>query len=309
MNDKESNPSIARHIRASLAATIILTIICCGIYPLLIWGIGQMIFAGKANGSLVGKDGAPAKSARDAVGSSLLGQAFTQPGYFHPRPSAAGNGAGGAPGAYSAQGGYDPTASGATNYGPTSDELLNGANVKPTAPATQPAEFMAYDGIRLRAIHYALDNGISFQFYHARYQHNADGAVDVVVLDPIPRANYIDSNGPMDVKLIDDFPHAGDADDRVFVIAGDFSQPIPGDAVTASGSGLDPHISPANARLQSGRVAAARKISVEQVSKLIDENTDGASLGMLGDAGVNVLMLNLALDKQFGPLPTPKTIP
>ena len=79
---------------------------------------------------------------------------------------------------------------------------------------------------------------------------------------------------------------------------------IPGDAVTASGSGLDPHISPANADLQKGRVAQARGIRPEQVQELIEQNTDKPDLGVLGDPGVNVLMLNLALDAKY-PIPAP----
>ena len=88
------------------------------------------------------------------------------------------------------------------------------------------------------------------------------------------------------------------------LVAGDFSKLIPADAVTGSASGLDPHISLANARLQLARVAAVRNISAEQVSKLIDAHTDAPSLGFLGDPGVNVLMLNLALDSTY-PLPAP----
>jgi K+-transporting ATPase KdpC subunit len=104
---------------------------------------------------------------------------------------------------------------------------------------------------------------------------------------------------------VDAFPHPpSDSADKIPVVATDFAVPIPGDAVTASGSGLDPHISPANAKLQTHRVAAARGIKDDQVAKLIDAHTDGPNLGFLGDPGVNVLMLNLDLDKQY-PMPTP----
>ena len=83
------------------------------------------------------------------------------------------------------------------------------------------------------------------------------------------------------------------------LVAGDFATPIPGDAVTASGSGLDPHISPDNAAIQESRVAKARGISADDLQKLIDANTDQPGLGILGDPGVNVLMLNLALDSKY----------
>jgi K+-transporting ATPase ATPase C chain len=85
-------------------------------------------------------------------------------------------------------------------------------------------------------------------------------------------------------------------------IADDFSTPIPGDAVTGSGSGLDPHISPANAQIQKARVARTRGITEEQVQALIDEHTDRPGLGVFGDPGVNVLLLNLSLDAKF-PVP------
>jgi K+-transporting ATPase ATPase C chain len=100
-----------------------------------------------------------------------------------------------------------------------------------------------------------------------------------------------------DVALVDAFPHpSSDTADRMVVFAADFATPIPPDAVTASASGLDPHISPANAQLQAQRVATARKVSVDQVKALIVTYTDGASLGIFGDPGVNVLRLNIALD-------------
>ena len=172
--------------------------VCCGFYPLAVTGMAKLAFARKADGSLiVTKDGV-------IIGSSLLGQNFTGEKYFHPRPSAAGTN------------GYDATASGGSNFGPTSQKLR--------------------DLIKERVAAYRTVNGLAK------------------------------------------------------------NQAVPADAVTASGSGLDPHITPANAALQAARVAKARSLPLPQIHKLIDSNTDKAGLGFLGADGVNVLKLNLALD-------------
>jgi K+-transporting ATPase ATPase C chain len=268
------------HLRVSIVATIVLGVIVSGIYPVIVWGLAQALFHHQANGSLIKKDGTPTDNDSEAVGSALLGQPFSDAKYFHPRPSAAGNG-------------YDPTASGGTNYGPLSDKLINGAtNAATTQPTTQP-ESVAFDGIRLRTVHYAVDNGISFKLYTAR--SDATGPKS-----EIPLSKFQDAQGNLnDVALVDAFPHPpSDTPDRMVVIAGDFSTAIPPDAVTASSSGLDPHISVANAQLQAKRVADARRISADKVKALIDQYTDGPSLGILGDPGVNVLKLNVALDNQ-----------
>jgi K+-transporting ATPase ATPase C chain len=302
MNEKKPNigpehgGSILGHIWASIAATIILGIICCGVYPFAVWCIGHVLFPNQAYGSLVKKDGTPTTDDSQAVGSSLIGQNFSAPGYFHPRPSAAGAS-------------YDATSSGGSNLGPLSDKLINGLTTSPTPPATQPAESLTFDGIRLRTIHYAVDNNIDFKLYHAVYVKQPDGTVTLQRKEEVPLKTFQDAQGNLnDIALVDAFPHpvlGSDAPDysRTVLIAGDFSTLIPGDAVTASGSGLDPHISPANAKLQIARVAAARKISPDDVQKLIDAHTDQPNLGVLGDPGVNVLMLNLALDAK-APLPS-----
>ncbi len=186
------------HIRGAVVTTVVLAVVCCGLYPLIVFGIAQTVFPAQANGSLIlEKDGT-------VRGSKLLGQQFAGEKYFHPRPSAAGNG-------------YDAANSSGSNLGPTSQKLN--------------------DAVKARIKAYRTENGL---------------------------------------KEIDS---------------------VPADAVTASGSGLDPHISPRNAELQAPRVAKARNISVETVLKLVHANTDSADLGILGEAGVNVLELNLALDK------------
>jgi K+-transporting ATPase ATPase C chain len=270
----EPGGSLLGHIWASIGMTIVLGIICCAIYPAVIWGLGQAFFRWQADGSLLAKDGSHTTDDTQAVGSALIGQNFSDPKYFHPRPSAAGAG-------------YDPTNSGGSNLGPLSDKLINGVTTPATTqPTTQP-ETLSFDGVRLRTIHYANDNGIPFKLYNVA----ADGT-----RTEVPLKNYLNKDGSLnDIGLVDAFPHNGAT---AGLIAADFGTLIPGDAVTASGSGLDPHISPANAALQINRVAAARKLSPDKVKALVDEYTDGPSLGILGDPGVNVLRLNIALDQE-----------
>jgi K+-transporting ATPase ATPase C chain len=187
------------HIRGAIVATLVLAVVCCGLYPLIVFGISQMLFRDQANGSLItAADGS-------VRGSKLLGQAFSDPKYFHPRPSAAGNG-------------YDATSSGGSNLGPTSEKLKNAIQDRITA--------------------YRAENGLSE------------------------------------------------------------TEAVPADAVTASGSGLDPQISSPNAELQIARVAKARGLGEEKVRELVQQNTVGRDLGVFGDPGVNVLQLNLALDRR-----------
>ena len=185
-------------IRGAVMATLMLAVVCCGIYPLVVFGLGQTLFHDQANGSLiVDKDGT-------IHGSRLLGQQFTSEKYFQSRPSAAGNG-------------YDSASSGGSNLGPTSSNLV--------ATITQ------------RIADYRTQNNLAT------------------------------------------------------------NAPVPADSVTASGSGLDPHISVANAELQMPRVAKVRNLPLEKVQSLIRANTDPAAFGILGEPGVNVLALNLALDR------------
>jgi K+-transporting ATPase ATPase C chain len=312
----EPGGSLLGHLLSSLSAMFVLVVICCGLYPLLVWGIAQGVFPNQANGSLLTKDGKPTVKDDDAVGSALLGQPFLLRGYFHPRPSEAGNSAGPT---FAATGGYDPTSSGGTNYGPLNDGLLNGATTQPSAPttptaaaaspspatapaSTQPAEVLSYDGVRLRTLHYAVDNGLTFKL--------RKGGVEV------PLAQFRNADGSLnDTALVDAFPHPTSDAGLTGLTADSFAGPdgkpveIPADAVTASASGLDPHISPDNAALQAQRVADARKVSVDKVTALITQYTDKPDLGILGDPGVNVLRLNLALDVKY-PLPaTPTTQP
>ena len=186
----------------SIVATLFFAVILCGLYPLIVYGVGQLLFPHQANGSLL------ADKSNTVRGSALLAQNFTGAGYFHPRPSAAGSN------------GYDPTSSGGSNLGPTSSNLV--ANI------TQNIATCRSD-------------------------------------------NNLATNAP-----------------------------VPADAVTASASGLDPHISMANAEIQIARVAKARGISEEQLRKLVQQNTSGRDLGLFGEPRVNVMTLNFALDGLAG---------
>jgi len=168
-------------------------------YPLALTGICQVLFPHQANGSLV-------TAGDKVVGSELIGQSFTRPEYFQPRPSASG------------ADGYDAASSSGSNYGPTNQKLID----------------------RVKA------------------------SIE---------------------KFREDNP--------------EYTQPIPADLLTASSSGLDPHISPDSAQAQAPRVAKARNVSTDQVNRLIAQFTDDPDLGLLGEPRVNVLKLNLALDRQF----------
>lgn len=187
-----------KQLLPALKMTVLLTVLTGLIYPAAITGLCQILFREKANGSLIEQNG-------HLIGSTLIAQEFTRPEYFHPRPSAAGNG-------------YDPTASSGSNLGPTSQKLM--------------------DRMKASAAQFRSENP-------------------------------------------------------------DFSGPIPADAITASGSGLDPHVSVGNAFAQSARVAKARGADAAKINNLIDSATENRDLGFLGEPRVNVLALNLQLDRHF----------
>ena len=189
--------AILAELRAAVAATLALTLVCCGLYPLAVFALSQSLFKNQAAGSLLRDDGGA------VIGSRLIGQPFSGEKFFHSRPSAAGTG-------------YDATSSGGSNLGPTSQKLN--------------------DAIKDRVAEYRRRNGLKD------------------------------------------------------------SEPVPADAVTASASGLDPHISLRNAELQTERVAKARGLDVAAVRALVHAHTDPAGLGFLGEPGVNVLELNLGLE-------------
>jgi K+-transporting ATPase ATPase C chain len=234
-----------------LRLTLALTILTGILYPAIMTALSETIFPRQANGSLVIANG-------KVVGSSLIGQSFTKPEYFHPRPSNAGNG-------------YDATQSGGSNLGPTSAKLLHGT----IKSDDKGKEIVDFDGIEDRIVHYCLDNDIPYDSSAPLDQFkNAQGILD-------------------DVKLIKAF------NDPKTPLVFKARTPIPADAVTGSASGLDPQISPENANLQAARVANARGVSAADIRPLITRFTDHAGLGFLGEPGVNVLLLNVALDQQF----------
>ena len=190
-------------LRKQIQPAILLTLVFCVLtgllYPAVVTGLAQLLFPWQSNGSLVTVNGR-------VVGSALIGQPFTRPEYFHPRPSAAGNG-------------YDATASGGTNKGPTDAKLAD----------TLIAQAVANE----------------------------------VTLDGAERGQ------------------------------------IPADLVTSSGSGLDPDISPASARLQVPRVARARAAAESAIAALVARHTTGRQFGFFGEPRVNVLLLNIAVDSAF----------
>jgi K+-transporting ATPase ATPase C chain len=188
-----------RDFVSSVLLLIVFTVILGGIYPLAVWGVGQLVFPYQANGSLIKNEQG------EVIGSELIGQNFTSPGYFHGRPSAAGNG-------------YDAGASSGSNLGPTSQKLID--------------------------------------------RINSDTET-----------------------LAEENP----------------GRPIPADLVTTSASGLDPHISPAAAEFQIPRVARERQMSEDNMRQLVAKFTEGRQFGFFGEPRVNVLKLNLDLDRQFGP--------
>jgi K+-transporting ATPase ATPase C chain len=184
-------------ILPGLRIKLFMTVLLGVVYPLAITGICQVFFPHQANGSLITAGG-------KVIGSELIGQNFTKPAYFQPRPSAAGSD------------GYDPTSSGGSNYGPTNQKLI--------------------DRVKASVEKFRKENP-------------------------------------------------------------DYQGPIPADLLTTSASGLDPHISPASAEAQAPRVAKARGVAVERVNELMAQFTEHPDLGILGEPRVNVLMLNVELDR------------
>jgi K+-transporting ATPase ATPase C chain len=238
-------------IGAGFRMMVVMTVLTGLIYPGIVTAFSQVFFRDEANGSLIVSNG-------QVIGSRLIGQNFTRPEYFQPRPSAAGSG-------------YDPTASAGSNLGPTSAKFINGATKK-DEKGNEVADFL---GVKARIVHYCLDNGIAYE-------------------SSVPLDNFKDARGNLDdARLIGAF------NDEKAALVFTPKTPIPADAVTASASGLDPHISPGNAEAQAARVAKARGVSLNQTQSLIAQHMKGRTFGFLGEPRVNVLELNLALDEQF----------
>src|SRR6202051_2935641 len=198
-----------KEILPGLRIKIFMTVLLGVIYPLAMTGISQLVFPKQANGSLITSGG-------KVIGSELIGQNFSKPEYFHPRPSSAGSG-------------YDATASSGSNLGPTSAKLGHGT----TKVDDKKNEVVDFDGINLRIVYYCIENDIPYE-------------------SSVPLDRFKDAHGDLDdVKLIKAFND--DKAPLVFTVMA----PIPADAVTASSSGLDPHISPRNAELQAPRLGKA----------------------------------------------------
>lgn len=240
-----------KELKTGFVMMVTMTAITGFIYPAVVTVIAQVVFRDQANGSLVVANG-------QVVGSRLIGQAFTEPDYFHPRPSSAGAG-------------YDPTATAGSNLGPTSAKLINGT----TKINDRNVEIVEFDGIKNRVVHYVVENDLPYE-------------------SSVPLDRFKDAQDNLDdVKLIKAFN-----DDKAGLIVS-AKTAIPADAVTASASGVDPHISPGNAELQVARVAKARAVPADQVKALVAQHTEGRTLGILGEPRVNVLELNMALDRRF----------
>ena len=256
---------LRRQLVTGILMTVVLTVLLGFVYPLVVTGISQAFMSNRANGSLVKQNG-------KVVGSSLLGQNFTDKDgnalvqYFQPRPSNAGTG-------------YDAMASAGSNYGPSNQHLIgrvpgvavddDGTLIKtnvyatPADPYCLPVQSTDKDGIK-----------VTDKAGNPVYDKNADGTY---ACDPntVPERTiaYRTLNG----------------------LAGNVKVPV--DAVTSSASGLDPQISVANARLQVARVAKARNLTTENVLAMVAAHTQDRQFGVLGEQTVNVLELNLALDR------------
>jgi K+-transporting ATPase ATPase C chain len=282
---------LAQHV-AALRALLVLTVLTGLIYPFAILAVAQIPgLKHQADGSLV-------KVGDTAVGSAIIGQNFTDKDgnalvqYFQGRPSAAG------------AGGYDPTASGASNLGPESvvDLLPDPSNKddkgKPSlltqvcSRSVAVGKLEGVDGVRP----FCTPDGVGavLAVFHR------DGATRVVSLDePCPAKPFLPSYQGVSVECATFGEDYGKG--VVTAIRGDApAEPaVPADAVTASGSGLDPQISVGYARLQAPRVAKARGIDPATVQKLIDKYTDRRALGFMGYPAVNVVQLNLDLDQHY----------
>ncbi|MFI7631281.1 potassium-transporting ATPase subunit C [Microbispora rosea] len=285
----ERLPNTLRRHLAAVRAVAVLTVILGVLYPLLVTGIAQVLLPHRAGGSILREDG------RD-VGSALIGQSFTgRDGrpltkYFQSRPSA---------------GGYDPLASGASNLGPQ-DVVDRLPDPQGTGQAARKGRISLLTQVCARSKEVGELEGVS----GARPYCTGDGVGAVLKVFPAvgtpTRVVSVNQACPatpfipvyQGVKVECGKPGEDYAAGRTVPIRGNARAVVPPDAVTASGSGLDPHISVAYAELQAPRVARERGLDVHRVRALIAEHTTGRALGFMGEPGVNVLELNLALDRK-----------
>ncbi|MGI5274278.1 potassium-transporting ATPase subunit C [Nonomuraea sp. CA-218870] len=278
----ERLPGWLRQHLAALRAVAVLTVLLGLIYPLVTTGVAQALFNDHANGSIIHQDG-------KAVGSSLIGQSFTDAdgdpvaGYFQSRPSAAGDG-------------YDPTATSAGNLGP--EDVVD---VRPVPGAADEGRQSLLTRVCARSKAVGELEGVS----GARPYCTPDGVGAVLKVFP-DRAVSVNQACPatpftatyQGLKVECARPGEDYAAGRTVPVRGDAATPaVPADAVTAGGSGLDPHISVAYAELQAPRVARERGLALDRVRALIAAHTTGRTLGFMGEPAVDVLELNLALDR------------
>ncbi|MGC9669756.1 potassium-transporting ATPase subunit C [Planosporangium sp. 12N6] len=281
-------PWLSQHL-AALRVLLVFTVLTGVAYPLVVTAVAQLPgLSHQANGSLL-TDG------HRTVGSALIGQSFTDARgkplaqYFQSRPSAAGTG-----------NGYDPTASGASNLGP--DNVVDRGPDKPsllTQICDRSRAVGALEGIDGRRP-YCTAGGVGAVLAVFRRGGVTGPVTRVVSLnETCPAVSFVTRYLGVAVECA----HPGVDYSRGIVtpVRGDAPAvpAVPPDAVTASGSGLDPHISPAYARLQAARVARVRGVDVAAVLKLVDAHTTGRALGFLGQPAVNVAALNLDLDQRY----------
>jgi K+-transporting ATPase ATPase C chain len=293
--------NLIRQHWAALRALLVLTVIVGVGYPLFIWLVAQIPgLKDKADGSIIDVRGKP-------VGSSLIGQLFTDdkgnplPQYFQSRPSAAGNG-------------YDPLNTSASNLGPESIVDTPGDPSLPADNNGYKASLLTLVCSRSKAVGdlegvdgkrpFCTGDGVGavLSVIGPRDSHgNVVSPTKVVsVNEPCPTQRpFLDTYEGVRVecaKFGEDYTVG-----QIVPIMGAASRDtaVPADAVTASGSGLDPDISPAYADLQIARVAKTRGVSVDQIRQLVADHTDGRTLGFLGEPRVNVLELNVALDEKY----------
>lgn len=280
--------AVARQHWAALRALLVLTVITGLAYPLLVWAVAQLPgLQHHANGSIVEVDGKP-------MGSSLIGQLFTDadgaplPQYLQSRPSAAGDG-------------YDPMATSASNLGP---ESIVDTPDKPsllTLVCTRSRDVARQNGLEdgAGARPFCTGDGVG-AVLSVLGPRDARGSVVsptqvISVNQACPAVPFLTSYEGVGVQCNDGQDVSRG---QLVAVEGAASNPqVPADAVTASGSGLDPDISPGYAALQVNRVAQARGVSPEQVQRVVDEHTTGRALGFMGEPAVNVLGVNLALDQ------------
>ncbi|APE18598.1 potassium-transporting ATPase subunit C [Mycolicibacterium pallens] len=282
--------SLVRQHWAALRALLVLTVIVGIGYPLFIWLVGQIPgLHDKADGSIIEVNGKP-------LGSSLIGQSFTDaqgnplPRYFQSRPSAAGDG-------------YDPLSTSASNLGPEDIVDLPDKPSLLTQVCTRSKAVGDLDGVN-GTRPFCTGNGVG-AVLSVIGPRDATGTV-------VHPTTVVSVNEPCDTTarpFLDTYrgvrvqcatPGADYSIGQIMPVKGAGSDSVvPADAVTASGSGLDPDISPAYADLQIARVAKARGVGSDQIRALVAAHTDGRTLGVFGEPHVNVLELNIALDQKY----------